>query len=123
MKPVLLAFAASELKTRGGTMPATTPLRCSGLLGATTVKANTGEQILEATRELLTTLVMRNQIDIDDITSIFFTVTEDLDAEHPATGYHPHPADLQSGRLAPFPWLSRPTSLRLLVLSGRRVQF
>jgi 3-deoxy-7-phosphoheptulonate synthase len=65
-------------------MPATTPLRCSGLRGATTVKENTREQILEATRELLTTLITRNQIDIDDITSIFFTVTEDLDAEHPA---------------------------------------
>ena len=65
-------------------MPATTVLRCSGLRGATTVKENTREQILGATRELLTTLVMRNQIDIGDITSIFFTVTEDLDAEHPA---------------------------------------
>ena len=34
-------------------MPATTPLRRCGLRGATTVKANTREQILEATRELL----------------------------------------------------------------------
>ena len=65
-------------------MPATTSLRCSGLRGATTVTDNTREEILEATRELLTALVMRNQIDIEDITSIFFTVTEDLDAEHPA---------------------------------------
>src|SRR5215472_18465499 len=65
-------------------MPATSSLRCRGLRGATTVNGNTREEILEATRELLTALCVRNQLDIEDITSVFFTVTEDLDAEHPA---------------------------------------
>jgi 3-deoxy-7-phosphoheptulonate synthase len=65
-------------------MPSTSSLRCRGLRGATTVTGNTREEILEATRELLTALYVRNQLDIDDITSVFFTVTEDLDAEHPA---------------------------------------
>jgi 3-deoxy-7-phosphoheptulonate synthase len=65
-------------------MPATSSMRCRGLRGATTVSGNTREEILEATRELLTAICVRNQLDIDDITSVFFTVTEDLDAEHPA---------------------------------------
>jgi 3-deoxy-7-phosphoheptulonate synthase len=65
-------------------MPSTSSLHCRGLRGATTVTRNTKEEILEATRELLTALFQRNQLDIEDITSVFFTVTEDLDAEHPA---------------------------------------
>jgi chorismate mutase len=60
------------------------PVRCRGIRGATTVTDNTAEGILEATREVLTGIVERNQVDIEDITSVFFTVTEDLDAEHPA---------------------------------------
>ena len=59
-------------------------LRCRGIRGATTVTGNSSAGILEATRELLTSMVIRNQIDQEDITSVFFTVTNDLDAEHPA---------------------------------------
>ncbi len=65
-------------------MQDTLPLRCRGIRGATTVAGNASAEILEVTRELLTSMVVQNQIDQEDITSIFFTVTDDLDAEHPA---------------------------------------
>lgn len=59
-------------------------LRCRGLRGATTAAANSPEAILEATRELLGQLVARNDVAVEEIVSIFFTVTDDLDAVHPA---------------------------------------
>ena len=57
---------------------------CRGIRGATTAAANTREDILCATRELLERLVLRNEVQPDDIASIFFTVSDDLDAEYPA---------------------------------------
>lgn len=59
-------------------------MRCRGIRGATSVAENTREAILAATRELLTLLVEHNEVELEDITSVFFTVTDDLDAEYPA---------------------------------------
>jgi chorismate mutase len=59
-------------------------MRCRGIRGATTAAENSRGAILAATRELLTLLVARNAVEIDEIASVFFTVTDDLDAEHPA---------------------------------------
>jgi chorismate mutase len=59
-------------------------LRYRGIRGATTVEANTADAILSATRELLSLLVQANQVAVDDITSVFFTLTDDLDAVYPA---------------------------------------
>ena len=58
------------------------PLR--GIRGATTSSANTRDAILEATRELLDALVRANNLRMDDVASIYFTVTPDLDAAFPA---------------------------------------
>jgi chorismate mutase len=55
-----------------------------GIRGATTVKANTREAILEATIELLTAIVEANAIDAEDVASAFFTSSRDLNAEFPA---------------------------------------
>ncbi len=55
-----------------------------GLRGATTADDNTRASILDATKELLLTLVKENNIAIEDIASIFFTATPDLNAEFPA---------------------------------------
>lgn len=55
-----------------------------GIRGATTVKANEAELVFEATKELLTEIVRRNEIELDQIASAFFTVTKDLDAVSPA---------------------------------------
>ncbi len=55
-----------------------------GIRGATTVPVNTREEILDAARELLDTIVSLNGIERGDVASIIFTTTPDLDAEFPA---------------------------------------
>lgn len=56
-----------------------------GLRGAITVDKNETTAILEATRELLTEIIARNEIkDFDDIVSAIFTVSPDLNACFPA---------------------------------------
>ncbi len=55
-----------------------------GLRGATTADSNTREAILDATRELLTELVEVNEVDMDDIASVTFSTTKDLNSEFPA---------------------------------------
>lgn len=52
--------------------------------GATVAQNNTSDSILLATTELLVAIMEHNNISIDDITSIFFTVTKDLDKVAPA---------------------------------------
>lgn len=59
-------------------------MSCRGVRGATTVDANEREAILTATRQLLALMIRRNGIDREDIASVIFTVTKDLDAEFPA---------------------------------------
>ncbi len=56
-----------------------------GIRGATTASDNTREAILEATRELMEALIQTNELSQDDIASIYFTITPDLDAAFPAT--------------------------------------
>lgn len=57
---------------------------CRGIRGATTAEANTREAILAATRELLELLIAENDLHQDDITSVIFSTTPDLNAEFPA---------------------------------------
>ncbi len=57
---------------------------CRGIRGATTAEANTREEILQATRELLVLLIEANELDSSDICSAIFTTTSDLNAEFPA---------------------------------------
>lgn len=59
-------------------------MSCRGVRGATTVDANEREAILTATRQLLALLIRRNGIESEDIASVIFTVTKDLNAEFPA---------------------------------------
>src|SRR5262245_50862193 len=59
-------------------------MRCRGIRGATTATENSLEAILTATRELLALLVARNAVAVEEVTSAFFTVTDDLDAAYPA---------------------------------------
>jgi chorismate mutase len=58
--------------------------RLVALRGATTVDADTGEAVLERTRELLAALLERNGVDHDQLVSIVFTATGDLHSEFPA---------------------------------------
>jgi chorismate mutase len=57
---------------------------CRAIRGATTVSSNTSEDILEATEELLRTIVTLNELPVEDAVSIIFTTTTDLNATFPA---------------------------------------
>ncbi len=57
---------------------------CRGLRGATTAEDNTREAILSATTELLQKIVEANGIVAEDVASVFFTTSADLNAEYPA---------------------------------------
>lgn len=59
-------------------------MRCLGVRGATSIASNTRESIIAATRELLEEIVAQNDLSIDDVASVIFTATPDLDAIHPA---------------------------------------
>jgi chorismate mutase len=58
--------------------------RMRGIRGATTADENSSEAIIEATSELLRSLVEANDVQLDDIAAVQFTSTADLDAEFPA---------------------------------------
>ena len=55
-----------------------------GIRGAITVAKNTKEDILKETSLLLKETITQNAINIDDIASIFFSITRDLDQAFPA---------------------------------------
>jgi chorismate mutase len=55
-----------------------------GVRGATTVTRNVKEEILEATKELLSVMVEANEIDAEDLASCWITTTPDVYAEFPA---------------------------------------
>jgi chorismate mutase len=57
---------------------------CRGIRGATTVRANTREAILDATTELLRAMVKENDTEPENVASAIFTTTPDLNAEFPA---------------------------------------
>lgn len=59
-------------------------MRLRALRGATTVEDNEAAAILEATEELLRTVMERNGLQADGMVSCIFTCTDDLDAEFPA---------------------------------------
>lgn len=52
--------------------------------GATTVVSNTEREILDATAELLEKMSEQNGINVDDIISVVFSTTMDLNAAFPA---------------------------------------
>ncbi len=53
--------------------------------GATTVDEDDAEQIRLRTQELVREMLSRNDVKSDDLVSIIFTATEDLNAAFPAT--------------------------------------
>lgn len=55
-----------------------------GIRGAIQVRENTRQSLLDATKALLKSLLRENDIAPGDIASIFFTATDDLNAEFPA---------------------------------------
>jgi chorismate mutase len=61
------------------------PAVLRALRGATTAEANEAGAIVEATAELLQEMLRRNEVVPDDVVSMIFTSTSDLDAEFPAS--------------------------------------
>lgn len=60
------------------------PQRLHALRGATSVERNDAQEILDATAELMRTIMERNSLEPDSVVSCIFTATDDLDAEFPA---------------------------------------
>lgn len=58
--------------------------RVRALRGATTLADDTREQVIDRTRELITELFARNDLDEDDLISVVFTATHDVSAAFPA---------------------------------------
>ena len=61
-------------------------LRMRGVRGAITVGRDESAAIVAATKRLLTEMIERNAIDLDDIASVLFSLTPDLHAAFPALG-------------------------------------
>jgi chorismate mutase len=59
-------------------------MTCRGIRGATSVATNSTDAILAATRELLARIVAANGVEVEDVASVIFTATPDLDAVYPA---------------------------------------
>ena len=61
-----------------------TNLLVRALRGATTVERDDAEDIAVATRELLTSMIEANEVDVEEIISVLFTTSPDLTAAFPA---------------------------------------
>jgi chorismate mutase len=61
-----------------------------GVRGATTVDSNNYAEIEEATVEMLEYIIKKNEIEIDSISHVIFTLTHDLDAGFPAKAARMH---------------------------------
>jgi len=59
-------------------------MSCRGMRGATSVGENSEREIIATTRTLLERMVSANGIATEDIASVIFTTTPDLDAAYPA---------------------------------------
>ncbi|MGP4075320.1 chorismate mutase [Halobacillus sp. K22] len=55
-----------------------------GIRGATTVSVNRSEEIIDKSVELMNDLISQNQIQPEQVVSVYFTVTEDLNDGFPA---------------------------------------
>lgn len=55
-----------------------------GIRGATTVSSNTEKEMMEETKKLVLEMVKQNHVDPTDISHVFFSATNDLNAIFPA---------------------------------------
>jgi chorismate mutase len=59
-------------------------MRLYALRGATSIDRDEASLILDGTTSLLTEILERNALRVDDVVSCIFTCTQDLTAEYPA---------------------------------------
>jgi len=74
----------STIRVINSTTSNSNQLRVRGVRGAISVAENNAEAIYEATATLVRTIFEFNQLEAEDVASIFFTTTRDLDAAFPA---------------------------------------
>lgn len=55
-----------------------------GIRGAISISKNTRDEIISSTKTLLGKMVGLNKVNVNDIASVIFSVTKDLNAEFPA---------------------------------------
>lgn len=67
-------------------MPYPRRMAVKAIRGATQVASNSSEAISSATAELLTAILESNSLLPDDVISVLFTATPDLNATFPAVG-------------------------------------
>ena len=92
-------------------------IRVRGIRGATTAEANTRDAILAATDELLRFMIEVNDVCVEDVASMFFTTTTDLDADFPALAARAlgwHDAALMCGHEMSVPH-GLPMCIRILI--------
>ncbi len=58
--------------------------RLQAIRGATTVTDDTSAAIAERTAELVSAILERNELAVDDVVSVVFTATPDITADFPA---------------------------------------
>ncbi|HEX3540705.1 MAG TPA: chorismate mutase [Acidimicrobiales bacterium] len=61
------------------------PTAVRALRGATTVAADTVEEVTSNVQALITTMLERNGVDKEDLISVLFTATDDIHCMFPAT--------------------------------------
>lgn len=61
-------------------------MKVRGIRGAITVGGDEAAEIVSATKRLLSEMIVRNGIELDDIASVLFSLTPDLRAAFPALG-------------------------------------
>ena len=59
-------------------------MKILAIRGATTVTSNNKDEILKESAKLIQTIISKNDLNNEDIISIYFTMTKDLDAVYPA---------------------------------------
>ncbi len=59
-------------------------MRTRGIRGAVTIPADEPEEIAAAARRLLTEIVARNDLELEDVASVLFTLTPDIRSAFPA---------------------------------------
>lgn len=61
-------------------------MKMRGIRGAITVEIDDASSIVAATKRLLSEMIARNGVELDDIASVLFSLTPDLRAAFPALG-------------------------------------
>ncbi|MGL5316145.1 MAG: chorismate mutase [Peptostreptococcaceae bacterium] len=59
-------------------------MRVLAIRGATTVESNSRDEILSKSANLIESIIKENNLDTDDIISMCFTMTNDLDIVYPS---------------------------------------